>query len=147
MASKKKESAPKDDKKGYQPKATARHAKMVKSKQDEIDALKQQISTDKHLAKKYESNRKKEIKAMPKEDRAAAKEDLKESKQQRKEAERKDKDKLYKLTYEEKAERRGLDKDHFDDEAWIKEGRVNKKKASKETPEEPQEKDPEIQSK
>ncbi|MDR0508332.1 MAG: hypothetical protein LBG63_00680 [Candidatus Methanoplasma sp.] len=127
MASKKKDIS-KDDKKGYQPKAAARHAKMMKTKQDEIEALQKKIETDKYLAKKYESSRKTEIKALPKEDRAAAKAELKESIAKRKEAEEKDKEKLRAMIQEEKREKVDADKEHFDDEAWVSGG---KKKAKK----------------
>jgi len=144
MASKKK-NVSESDKKGYQPKATARHAKITKTKQDEIDALKKRIDTDKYLAKKYEANRKTEIKALPKEDRAAAKEDLRESISKRKEAERKDKEKLRNLMREEKTEKRNLGKEPFDEDAWIQEGKKGskeKKKPSTESKDVP-EKEPE----
>ncbi|MCL2032740.1 MAG: hypothetical protein FWG96_05680 [Methanomassiliicoccaceae archaeon] len=127
MASKKKDT-PKASEKGYQPKATARHAKITKTKQDEIDSFKKKIDTDKYLAKKYESNRKTEIKALPKEERAAAKEELKESIRKRKEGEERDREKLRELIYEEKAEKR-IGKGSFDDEAWVKEGKKKKKGA------------------
>jgi len=130
MASKKKET-PKDEKKGPQPKATARHAKMNKTRQEEIDALRSRIQTDKHLAKKYESNRKTEIKSLPREDRPAAKAELKETIRKRKEAEERDKEKLRTMMYEEKAEKKGIKDDGFDEDEWIKGGR-KKKKASDE---------------
>jgi len=128
MASKKNDPS-KDDKKGYQPKATARHAKMTRTKQEEIAALKQRIDTDKHLAKKYESNRKTEIKALPREDRAAAKEELRESIAKRKEAENRDREKLRALMQEEKQERGGsIEKSPFDEDAWVSGGRKKAKK-------------------
>ncbi|MCL2318411.1 MAG: hypothetical protein FWC44_05120 [Methanomassiliicoccaceae archaeon] len=131
MASKKKES-PKEEKKGNQPKATARHAKMNKTRQEEIEALKSKIETEKHQAKKYESNRKTEIKALPKEDRPAAKEELKESIRKRKDAEERDREKLQAMMNDERAERiSGTSKDSFDEDAWILGGRRNKKKAEK----------------
>jgi len=127
MASKKNDTS-KDDKKGYQPKATARHAKMTRTKQEEIEALKQRISTDKHLAKKYEANRKTEIKALPKEERAAAKAELRESIEKRKEAEERDREKLRALSREEKMERGGGEKSSFDEDAWISGGRKKAKR-------------------
>jgi len=130
MASKKKDT-PKDDKKGYQPKATARHAKMTKTRQEEIDALKQRIETDKHLAKKAESSRRKEIKALPKEDRPAAKAELKESVQKRKDNELKEREKLRAMINEERTEKVEASKDSFDEDEWIKSGRKNKKRAEK----------------
>lgn len=127
MASSKKNTSV-EDKKGNQPKATARHAKMTQTKKDEIENLKNRISTDKYLAKKYESNRKTEIKALPKEDRAAAKEELKESIAKRKEAEKKDKERLRELMHEDKKENKP-EKDSFDEDTWVQGG---KKKAKKE---------------
>jgi len=129
MASKKTDAS--DDKKGYQPKATARHAKMTQTKKDEIETLKAKIDTDKYLAKKYEANRKTEIKALPKEERAAAKTDLKESIAKRKEAEKKDREKLRDLMQEERVEKVNTDKEVFDEDAWVKGGR--KKSKGKET--------------
>jgi len=131
MASKKKDASA-DDKKGYQPKATARHARMTRTKKEEIEALKGKIDTDKYLAKKYESNRKTEIKALPKEDRAAAKAELKESIAKRKEAEKKDREKLRVLMQDEKAEKVDTDKEVFDEDAWVKGGK--KKSKGKEIP-------------
>lgn len=131
MASDKKET-PKEGKKGYQPKATARHAKITKTKKEEIEILKKKIETDRHLAKKYESGRKTEIKALPKEDRAAAKAELRESIAKRKEAEEKDREKLRAMVYEERMERTDAEKEPFDEEAWLKGGR--KKGRGKETP-------------
>ncbi|MCL2296515.1 MAG: hypothetical protein FWC29_05505 [Methanomassiliicoccaceae archaeon] len=129
MASKKKDVS-KEDKKEYQPKAAARHAKMMKTKQEEIETLQKKIDTDKYLAKKYESNRKTEIKALPKEDRAAAKAELKESIAKRKEAESRDKEKLRDMVREERRGNTDVEKD-LEDEAWISGGR---KKAKKEAP-------------
>jgi hypothetical protein len=131
MASKNKETS-QDTKKGYEPKATARHAKKNRTKQDDIDTLKKKIDTDKYLAKKYESNRKTEIKALPKEDRPAAKAELKESKEKRKEAEKKDREKLQAMIYEERTEKGRIEKESFDEEIWLKGGR--KKGKEKETP-------------
>jgi hypothetical protein len=122
MAQKKKQTS-KVSNKDNQPKATARHAKITRTKQEEIDAFKKKIDTDKYLAKKYESNRKTEIKALPKEERAAAKADLKESTAKRKEAEERDKDKLRSMIREEKVEKRESGKEPFDEEAWIKGGK------------------------
>jgi hypothetical protein len=137
MASKKKD-ASEDNKKGYQPKATARHAKIVKTKKEETEALKQRIETDKYLAKKYESNRKTEIKALPKEERAEAKAELKESVAKRKETEKKDREKLRNLQSEEKTERKNLGKEPFDEDTSIEGGRKKSKgKERQETPEEP----------
>jgi len=131
MASKKKDTS-KDDKKGNQPKATARHAKITRTKEEEIEILKKRIDNDKYLAKKYESNRKTEIKALPKGERAAAKAELKESIAKRKEAEKKDREKLRSLMYEEKAEKKNLSSEPFDEDAWIEGG---KKKGKSKKPE------------
>ena len=131
MASKKNDTS-KDDKKGYEPKATARHAKMTQSKKDEIETLKQRIDTDKYLAKKYETNRKTEIKSLPKEDRAAAKAELKESITKRKESESKDKEKLRTLTREERAEKGAVEKAPFDEDAWVSGGKKKTKKGEAE---------------
>ena len=136
MASSKKDT-PKEDKKGYQPKATARHAKITKTREEEIDSLKKRIETDKHLAKKYESGRKAEIKALPRSERAAAKADLKESIKKRKEAEQRDKEKLRVLMTEEKTEKVRTDKEIFDDDEWVKGGR-KKKKGSEEPAAQPE---------
>jgi len=127
MASSKKGNS-EEDKKGNLPKATARHAKMTQTKKDEIESLKNRINTDKYLAKKYESNRKTEIKALPKEDRAAAKDELKESIAKRKEAERKDKDRLHELMQEDRRENVRVDKEPFDEDAWVKGGKKKSKK-------------------
>jgi hypothetical protein len=123
MASKNKKDTSQNNKKGYQPKATARHAKITKTKQEEIESFKKKIDTDRHLAKKYESNRKTEIKALPKEERAVAKAELKESIASRKEGEAKDKEKLRIMMYEEKTEKKNLGKEPFDEDAWIRGGR------------------------
>ncbi len=130
MASKKNNTKQKESNKGYQPKATARHAKIVKTREEEIEALKKRISNDKYLAKKYESNRRTEIKALPKEERKAAKEELKEHITKRKEAEERDKQKLRKMVHEEKEEKRNLGKEPFDEDAWVKGGK-KKEKADK----------------
>ncbi|MCL1811781.1 MAG: hypothetical protein FWG41_06185 [Methanomassiliicoccaceae archaeon] len=140
MASKKKDTS-ESSTSGYQPKATARHAKIVRSKEEETESLKKKIDTDKYLAKKYESNRKTEIKALPKEERAAAKADLKESIAHRKEAERRDKEKLRGLQSEERSERRNLGKEPFDEDAWIKGG----KKKDKDKAQQPPQKEPEAE--
>ncbi|MDR2698386.1 MAG: hypothetical protein LBB30_01745 [Candidatus Methanoplasma sp.] len=132
MASKKKDTSA-DSKKGNQPKATARHAKITRTREEEIEAVKKRIDNDKYLAKKYEANRKTEIKALPKGERAAAKAELKDSIEKRKEAERKDREKLRSLVHEEKAEKRNLSSEPFDEETWIEEGRKKGKK--KERPE------------
>ncbi|MCL1978761.1 MAG: hypothetical protein FWG60_01185 [Methanomassiliicoccaceae archaeon] len=136
MASKKKD-ASENNKKGYQPKAAARHAKKVKTKQEEIEILKKKIDNDKYLAKKYESGRKTEIKALPKGERAAAKADLKESIAKRKEVEKKDRETLRIMENEERAEKRELGKEPFDEEAWIKGGKKKKKEeTARKAPEE-----------
>jgi hypothetical protein len=122
MASEKKYSS-KEGKTGYQPKATARHAKITKTKQEEIDAFKKKISTDKYLAKKYESDTKAEIRALPKEERAAAKEELRQSVARRKESEHEDKMKLRIMQHEERVDRVRRKDEVFDEEAWLKGGR------------------------
>jgi len=127
MAQKKKQNSKVKDK-GNQPKATARHAKITKTKQEEIEIFKKKIETDKYQAKKYESNRKSEIKALPKEDRAAARAELKESKAKRKENEKRDKEKLRSMINEEKVERKNAGKEPFDEEAWVKNGKKKGKK-------------------
>ena len=129
MASKKKDTS-EDTKSEYQPKATARHAKMTRTKKEEIEAMKSRIETDKHLAKKYESNRKAEIKALPKSERAAAKAELRESVANRKEAERRDREKLQALMWEEKKEKvsTASGKEPFDEDAWVTGGRKKAKK-------------------
>jgi len=139
MASKKKDIST-SSKKGNQPKATARHAKITRTKEEEVEVLRKRIDNDKYLAKKYESNRKTEIKALPKSERAAAKAELKESIAKRKEAERKDREKLRELIYEDKAEKRNLASESFDEDAWIEGGRKKgKKKEKPEVPPEPKE--------
>jgi hypothetical protein len=129
---------PKSEKKGYQPKATARHAKITKTRKEDIEALKAKIATDKYLAKKYESNRKTEIKSMPKDDRAVAKAELKESIVKRKESERKDKERLQTMIHEERTEKGKVEKESFDEETWLKGGRKKSKdkneKAKKDVP-------------
>jgi hypothetical protein len=127
MAQKKKQTS-KVSEKGNQPKAAARHAKITKTKQEEIDAFKKKIGTDKYLAQKYESNRKTEIRSLPKYEKAAAKAELKESIAKRKEAERKDKDKLRSMISEEKVEKKEAGKEPFDEDAWIKGGKKKDKK-------------------
>jgi hypothetical protein len=126
MAQKKKQNS-KVKEKGYEPKATARHAKITKTKQEEIEAFKKKIATEKHLAKKADSNRKAEIKSLPKGDRPGARAELKDSIEKRKETERKDKEKLRSMINEEKVEKRNLGKEPFDEEAWIKGGKKKKK--------------------
>lgn len=115
----------------YQPKAAARHAKITKTKQDEIETFKRKIDNDKHLAKKYEGNRKTEIRALPKEDRAAAKAELKESVAKRKEAERRDREKLREMISTEKYETKNVGKEPFDEDTWIEGGRKKKNKKGK----------------
>ncbi|MDR1404739.1 MAG: hypothetical protein LBJ20_04140 [Candidatus Methanoplasma sp.] len=122
MASEKKNTV-KDSSKGYQPKATARHAKMTRTKQEEIDAFKKKIDTDKYLSKKYESDRKTEIKELPKDERAAAKAELKESIERRKETEYKDRMKLRMMHHEGRVSRVKQKQEPFDEEAWLKNGR------------------------
>jgi hypothetical protein len=127
MASKKPESDSKKDQ--YKPKATARHAKIVKTRQEEIDDFKAKIANDKHLAKKYEAKRKEEIKALPKEDRREAKADLRESIQSRKEAERRDKALLRDMVSGEREAKRSATGEVLNEDEWVKGGR--KKKSTK----------------
>jgi Predicted membrane protein len=127
MASKKPENDSKKDQ--YKPKATARHAKIVKTKQEEIDDFKAKIANDKYLAKKYEAKRKEEIKALPKEERREAMSDLRESIQTRKEAERKDKEILRDMISGERESKRAAKGDAINENEWIKGGR--KKGSSK----------------
>jgi len=122
MAKNKKQNS-KETEKGNQPKATARHAKITRTKQEEIEIFKKKISNDKHLAKKYEDNRRTEIQALPKGERAVAKAELKESIAARKEAEKRDKEKLRSMVREEKIEKKELGKEPFDEEEWIKGGK------------------------
>jgi hypothetical protein len=125
MASKKTKVSKKDEK--YAPKAAARHAKLAKSKQDEIDSFKDKIYTDKHLAKKYETERKAEIKELPKAERAAAKAELKESIAKRKEGEARDRETLDELIREERVEKKLARSDTSEDDEWVNGG---KKKSS-----------------
>ena len=127
MASKKPEDNSKNDQ--YKPKATARHAKIIKTKQDEIDDFKAKIANDKYLAKKYETKRKEEIKALPKEERREAKDDLRESIYSRKEAERRDKEILRDMISGERESQRSAKGDTVNEDEWVKGGR--KKKSSK----------------
>jgi hypothetical protein len=127
MASKKPENDSKKDQ--YKPKATARHAKIVRTKQDEIDDFKAKIANDKYLAKKYETKRKEEIKALPKEERREAKEDLRESVQSRRDAERRDKDILRDMINGERESKRAAAGDSVNEAEWLKGGR--KKKSAK----------------
>jgi len=129
MASKNKKSTNKPQE--NKPKATARHAKIVKTKQEEIEDFKKKIANDKYLAKKYESKRKKEIKELPKEERGAAKEELNDLIEKRKDAEFRDKMILKDLIRGEKDAKRPSSEKPFDEDAWIKEGK-KKKKNSKE---------------
>lgn len=74
--------AKEDSKKGsndkkYQPKATVRHAKIAKSKIDEVEDQKLKMENERYYAKKNEAKRRKEIKELPKEERAEAKAKLK----------------------------------------------------------------------
>lgn len=128
MAAKKKTENNANSNKGYQPKATARHAKIVRTKEEEIEAFRKKIDTDKYLAKKYESNRRTEIKALPKEERSAAKAELRDAISKRKDAERKDKAKLRDMIRDEKATKGGIEKEPFDEDAWINDGKKNRKK-------------------
>ena len=125
MASKKVKSE--DNSSENKPKATARHAKIVRSKQDEIESFRVKIANDKHLAKKYEAKRKEEIKVMPKEDRGQAKLELKQSIADRKEAERRDKILLRDMVRGEKAAKSAADGNSFDEEKWVEGGKKNKK--------------------
>jgi len=127
MASKKPENDSKKDQ--YKPKATARHAKIVRTKQEEIDDFKAKIANDKYLAKKYETKRKEEIKALPKGERREAKEDLRESVQSRKEAERRDKAILRDMISGEREAKRSATGEVLDENEWIKGGK--KKKSTK----------------
>ncbi|MDR3282517.1 MAG: hypothetical protein LBS92_02770 [Candidatus Methanoplasma sp.] len=126
MARKNSETAKKDEDDG--PKASARHAKIARSKKNEVEDLKKKISTDHYLAKKYEAERKAAIGELPKEERKAAKEELRESIVKRKEAERRDKDALDDLIYIDKAEKRAASKAAVDDDEWVKGGRKKSKK-------------------
>lgn len=96
----------------YQPKATVRHAKIARSRMDDIENSKKKIASNKYHAKNYESKRRKEIKELPKDERAAAKAELKESIVKRKEAEKKDKAMLREMIDAERDEKRA-----FGDEA------------------------------
>ena len=127
MASKNKKSTNKPQE--NKPKATARHAKIVKTKQEEIEDFKKKIANDKYLAKKYESKRKKEIRELPKEERSEAKKELNDSIEKRKDAEFRDKMILKDLMRGEKDAKRSSTEKPFDEDAWINEGK--RKKSSK----------------
>ena len=83
----------KDDsaKKCYEPKATVRHAKIARTKKQQIEDAKNKFNTDRYLAKKYEAKRRDKIKELPKEEKKAAKAALKEDIKNRKIAEKEDK--------------------------------------------------------
>jgi len=144
MASKKPENDSKKDQ--YKPKATARHAKIVRTKQEEIDDFKAKIANDKHLAKKYETKRKEEIKALPKEDRREAKADLRESIQSRKEAERRDKALLREMISGEREAKRSATGEVLDENEWVKGGKKKKSTKSEAAVEPIQDTDPEVKS-
>ena len=57
-------------------KATARHDKLAKSKQQKLDSLEEKLSSEKMALGKLKADRKAEIKALPKEEQAAAKQKL-----------------------------------------------------------------------
>ena len=104
------------------PKATARHAKIERTRQSEIESFKANIANDKHLARKYESKRKAEIRALPKEDRRDAKLELKESINKRKDAERRDREILGNMIVSEKIAKNVAKGESFNEEKWIAEG-------------------------
>jgi len=58
-------------------KASVRHEKIARSKEDELQARKEKVSNGKYALKKMKKEREKEVDKLPKEDRAAAKEKLK----------------------------------------------------------------------
>ena len=58
----------------YEPKATARHKQMAKSKEQEVEAKKNRYEHEKVALRKYRDERKQALKAVPKEDRPAEKE-------------------------------------------------------------------------
>ena len=57
-------------------KATARHDKLAKSKQQKLDSLENKLSAEKESIGKLKADRKAEIKKLPKEEQAAAKQKL-----------------------------------------------------------------------
>ncbi|MDR3206246.1 MAG: hypothetical protein LBT41_04040 [Candidatus Methanoplasma sp.] len=109
------------------PKASARHAKIARSKKDEIEILKKKIASDHRLAKEYEAKKRDAIYDLPKEERKAAKAELKEAVAGRKEAERKDRDALRDMIHGEKAEKRAVSKAAVNDDEWVEGGRKKPK--------------------
>ncbi|MDR0523507.1 MAG: hypothetical protein LBG62_03705 [Candidatus Methanoplasma sp.] len=107
---------------GYEPKATARHEKISRAKRDDIESMKKKLAVDRGLAKKYEAERKKEIKELPKGERKAAKAELKESVAKRKEAERRDLEKIHELAHRERAAAKPP-KGKMSDEEWVEGGK------------------------
>lgn len=57
-------------------KATARHDKLAKSKQQKLESLRMKLASERESLSKMKSDRKADIRYMPKEDRPAAKEKL-----------------------------------------------------------------------
>ena len=57
-------------------KATARHDKLAKSKQEKLESLEHRLAAEKASVGKVKADRKAEIKKLPKEEQAAAKEKL-----------------------------------------------------------------------
>ena len=57
-------------------KATARHDKLAKSKQQKLESLEGRLASEKAALGKLKADRKAEIKALPKEEQAAAKQKL-----------------------------------------------------------------------
>ncbi len=57
-----------------EPKATARHRQMAKSKEDEVESKKSRFEHEKSALRKYRDERKETMKSIPKEDRPAEKE-------------------------------------------------------------------------
>ena len=57
-------------------KATARHDKLAKSKQQKLETLENRLASEKAAMGKLKADRKAEIKGLPKEDQAAAKQKL-----------------------------------------------------------------------
>jgi hypothetical protein len=68
-----------------EPKATARHKQLAKSKEDEVEAKKNRLDHEKVALSKYRSERKEALKKVPKEDRPAEKAKTREEVAKRKE--------------------------------------------------------------
>lgn len=58
----------------YEPKATARHKQMAKSRENEVEAKKSRYEHEKVALRKYRDERKQAMKDIPREDRPAEKE-------------------------------------------------------------------------